>query len=382
MKDNPKEIKKRYERSIKWQLMANTNKDSIHQDVVPFTVAEMEVMTPLAIIEGLKDYLDSEILGYTVPTDKYYSAINRWTTKHYSYSINKEDIFITTGVINAIRIAINTMTNLNDGIVLLTPSYNSFFDVIKNTHRNCVKVPLDYHEGYYSINKDLLEESFKDERNTMFILCSPHNPVGRVWTHEELQLIYDLANRHGVKVISDEIHADIIMPGSTFISYALIDPKAIICLSITKTFNLAGLKISNTIIKDPVIRKSWVDYTNMYGGGGANALAMRALEIAYTTCDEWYDDTLKLINDNFTLIKESLKNTRYIISPLQATYLLWINASHIPSIYTQLIKKNQIVAPGSWYGANSNYLRINIACPQIYIQNLIEVLLEIENDTQ
>lgn len=381
MKDNPNTNNKRLERSAKWQLMASTNKDAIENDVVPFTVAEMELITPPAIVNGLKEYLDSEILGYTVPTDKYYEAVNRWTSKHYSYSVNKEDIFITTGVINAIRIAINTMTNINDGIVLLTPSYNSFFDVIKNTSRSCVKVPLDYHEGYYSINKNLLEESFKDESNKMFILCSPHNPVGRVWTHEELQLIHDLAKTHGVIVISDEIHADLIMPGNKFTSYALIDPTAIICLSITKTFNLAGLKISNTIIKDPMIRKSWDEYTSMYGGGGANALAMRALEIAYTECDEWYDTTLELINDNFKLIKESLKDTHYIISPLQATYLLWINASHTKDIYSLLIKNNQIVAPGSWYGSNASYLRINIACPQIYIQKLIEVLLEIENDT-
>ncbi len=351
-------------------------------DVVPFTVAEMELETPHEIKEGLKDYLDKEILGYTVPSIHYYESLSRWTKTHYNYDVEKEDVFITSGVVNAIKIAINTMTQMNDGIVILTPAYNAFFDVIKSTKRSCVSVPLINDNGYYTIDFESLEDALSKSENTMFILCSPHNPIGRVWNKNELETIHRLSKKHNVTVISDEIHADIILPGNSFVSYAHINPQAVICTSITKTFNLAGLKISNIIIKDKVVMEKWQEYASMYGGQGANALGMMALELAYSKCEPWLRNTIELLSDNYNHLCSLLKDSDYCISPLEGTYLLWIDCSKVKGAYHRLKDYHQHTSPGKWYGTSSDYIRVNLACETKYISQLGDIMIEIAKDTK
>lgn len=372
---SPNSFNPRFERSSKWQLMLQ-NDDSVKNfDVVPYTVAEMEIATAPVIVEALKTYLDQEILGYTVPSTHYYSALNRWFETYYNYTVNPDSIVITPGVIASIRIALHTMTAIDEGIVLLTPAYNTFFDVISKTNRRRVSVPLVNNNGFYSINYELLEEAFFNPNNTLFILCSPHNPIGRVWTQAELQKIHELAMKHDVIVISDEIHCDLIMPGSHFISYHHIDPNAIILTSVTKSFNLAGLKISNALVPDPKLKKEWENYISMYTGTNINALALRAVEVAYTQADTWLHDVIQQIHSNYTYLVDKLQNTHFTISPLEATYLLWIENKDIENLCHALKEKHIHVGAGLWYGATPHHIRINLACSRKYIEILAEALL-------
>lgn len=370
-------VEKRYLRSSKWQLMKTVDSSIESYDRIPYTVAEMEWPTDPTIIEGLKQYLDTEILGYTNPSNIYYESIQNWTQKHYGYTVSKENIVITPGVISSIRIALHTMTSPQDNIVLLTPSYNSFFEVIKNSKRNVLRVPLINSNGHYSIDFMALEEAFSQENTSMFVLCSPHNPIGRIWSKDELIKIYDIAKKHKVIVLSDEIHCDLIMPGYEFVSYRHIDKNAIVLTSITKTFNLAGLKISNAFIPDASIKDKWESYLKEYGGGNINAIGMRALELAYSSSNDWLRNSINTINDNYLYIQEKLKDSEYIVSPLQATYLLWIDGTKKPGTYKQLRDKHFHVGCGMTYGSSEDCLRVNIAVPKKYIIDLVDALLSI-----
>lgn len=364
----------RYEYSSKWKLLKNFDASAPNHDTVPFTVAEMEWKTPPCIVEGLKKYLDSAVLGYTEPCPRYYEALNSWFGNYYNFQISPEEIFITPGVISALRTSIYAFSKEDDGIVLLTPSYNTFFKTINQTKRKIVAVELANNQGQYTIDFSKLEEAFSDPTNTLFILCSPHNPIGRVWTKDELLSISQLAHKHNVLVLADEIHADLIMPGETFTSYVTIDPMSPAFFSVTKTFNLAGLKVSHMVVKNSDMREKLSKVFEAYGSNGANALGINAVGIAYTLGRPWLEEAISKIYDNYNLIKTSL-DKRYIVSKLEGTYLLWIDCRAVEGLYSKLADYHIHVGDGEWYGENGRgFIRVNIACPQPYIQHLIDTL--------
>lgn len=366
---------KRYNRSFKWKMLETFDPKAPHEDTLPFTVAEMEWKTPQPIIDGLKEYLDHEILGYTDVSPTYYDHLNNWLSTYYKFTIKPEDIIITPGVITAIRIAIHTLTQENDGVVLLSPSYNTFLPTIANAGRRVVEVDLLSNSCIYTIDFTALESAFSDPKNTMFILCSPHNPVGRVWTYEELIAIRELASKYNIHVVADEIHADLVMPSYQFVSYGVIDPQAILCTSISKTFNLAGLKVSNIIIKNGEIKQSFQRMADCIGGIGANALALHAVELAYTKCRPWLEEAIERINKNYLWVLNNLNSDVYTVSPLQGTYLLWIDTRNVSNIYEFLREHHIQVGDGKNYGeAGTGFIRVNIACPLKYVRYLTNAL--------
>lgn len=295
---------KRFGRSFKWDAMLEVDEAVKDEDIVPFTVAEMEWQTAPAITKQLQDYLENDILGYTGPSKEYYELVVDWIQSRYHFEVTQEDIVIVPGVITAIKSLLEVMTQEKDGIILLTPSYQSFFKAIDQTKRTCEEVALINNDGLYTIDFKALETAFAKDSTKMMILCHPHNPIGRIWTQDEMKAIYELSQKYHKPVISDEIHADLIMPGHQFISYGAIDPKAVICTSISKTFNLAGMKLSNIIIRDEACRERFIEHSERYSNIGANALALQALEYAYRDGSPWLESTIQQIQKNADTIKE------------------------------------------------------------------------------
>ncbi|QIK56757.1 aminotransferase class I/II-fold pyridoxal phosphate-dependent enzyme [Erysipelothrix sp. HDW6A] len=373
---------KRFGRSFKWDAMLDVDSNIAEEDIVPFTVAEMEWQTAPQITKQLQDYLENGILGYTGPSKEYYELVVDWIQNRYHFNITKEDIVIVPGVITAIKSLLEVMTQEKDGVILLTPSYQTFYRALEQTHRECVPVSLINNEGYYTIDFDALEQAFARDTTKMMILCHPHNPIGRIWTQEELQKIYELSKKYDKPVVSDEIHADLIMPGFDFVSYGAIDPKASICTSISKTFNLAGMKLSNIIIRDEACRNRFIEHSERYNNIGANALALQALEYAYRDSVDWLNETILEIEKNANTIISRLKDTKVVISPLEATYLLWLDFRAYPEILKCIKEDGHICGNnGSIFGDNGEgFLRLNIAVPHFYVEKLCDKILNIINE--
>lgn len=376
---------KRFGRSYKWDAMLEAFPETEAMDIMPFTVAEMEWQTDPIITHTLQTYLAEDILGYTKASKTYTKAVCQWMHNHYHLDIHCDDIITTPGVITAIKMALEVMTTEGDGVILLTPVYHSFFKMLEAVHRVPATSDLINQNGIYSIDFEDLEAKFKDPANTVMIMCHPHNPIGRVWTRDELERIHALSLQYNVPVISDEIHADLTLSGHQHVSYGTLDPQAIICTSVSKTFNLAGLKISNIIIKDERLRHQFVNHGERYGTIGANALAIQAAEVAYRKGQPWLDQALQEIEANAAIVTERFAATDIIVSPLEATYLIWMDFQEVikkdPALLQRLESEAYFFASdGEAFGANgAGFLRMNLAGPQRYIVEACDRVLEIVN---
>lgn len=376
---------KRFGRSYKWDAMLEAFPETEAMDIMPFTVAEMEWQTDPIITQTLQTYLAEDILGYTKASETYTKAVCQWMHKHYHLDIQCDDIITTPGVITAIKMALEVMTTEGDGVILLTPVYHSFFKMLEAVHRIPATSDLINHNGIYSIDFEDLEAKFKDPANTVMIMCHPHNPIGRVWTRNELERIHALSLQYNVPVISDEIHADLTLSGHQHVSYGTLDPLAIICTSVSKTFNLAGLKISNIIIKDERLRHQFVNHGERYGTIGANALAIQAAEVAYRKGQPWLDQALQEIEANAAIVSDRFAATDIIVSPLEATYLIWMDFREVikkdPTLLQRLESEAYFFASdGEAFGANgAGFLRMNLAGPQRYIVEACDRVLDIVN---
>src|SRR5665647_81554 len=250
-------IDRRSTGSGKWDQMIRCNPD-VSRGVVPFSVADMELKNPPEITEGLKKYIDSTILGYTQPTDSYLNAVCDWMKRRHGWVVKRDWIIGSPGVVNALFLAVKAFTNQGDGIIIQTPVYYPFYAAIERNQRALVKNPLIYTGSNYFIDYDDLERKAHDPKNKVLLFCSPHNPVGRVWTPEELTRVGEICLRNNVLIISDEIHFDLIMPGHKHTVFANVSEdlanNTIVCTSPSKTFNLAGMQTSNIIIPNEIIR--------------------------------------------------------------------------------------------------------------------------------
>lgn len=370
-------------RSHKWQKMFAFK--AVDEDVIPFTVAEMEWETAPEIREGLKSYIDRQILGYTFANDAYMDAVISWHRRHHKITLLPEHIVPTPGVMSALSKLILLLSEKQQGIILLTPSYQSFYSIITLTERTIVSVPLINTQGIYTLDKEALEKAFKDPNNAFMILSNPHNPVGRSWTDAELREIAALSKQYGKPVISDEIHADLTLPGYTHNSYHHYDDQAIICTAASKAFNLAGLKASNIFIFDNALRVRFKNYAAKTGSDGVNALGLYATQLAYTQAEPWLNAAILEIYRNEQTMRNLLKDTEIIISPLEATYLLWLDlrvyAAKCDDLMDLLRQEgNLFFNDGKISGeGGQGFIRMNLAGPHHYIAKAGKRLLEIIN---
>ena len=365
--------------SSKWGTMVQSN-PSLPTDVVPLSVADMEFEVAPEIINGIKKRLtDNAILGYERPTDDYYTAIINWMAKIHNWQIQKDWIIPTGSVVPALVTAIQAFTNFEDKILIMTPVYYPFYDVINYTHRQVVDTPLTFDGENYQINFADFEKKAADSNVKMLILCSPHNPVGRVWKKAELEKIAKICLANDVLVVSDEIHADLLMPGYTHIPYATISEEAannsVICTAPSKTFNLAGMKAANTIIKNSYLRRLFNDQQNRRGDGGmpVNILGQLSVQLAYSKGETWYHEMLTVIDDNRQYIEKYIKENipEIKVLPLQGTYLQWWDCSGLG--FQNEVELGNFMKEKALLFLDDGYLfgdiskqfeRINIACPR------------------
>ena len=360
--------------SAKWEQMKGWN-PNVSEDIVPFSVADMEIKNPPEIVEGLKKYIDSTVLGYTMPTESYLDAVCGWMKKRHNWEINPEWIVGASGVVGAFYSAIKAFSNPGEGIIIMTPVYYPFYFAIERNHRKLVKNPLINNGSTYVIDYEDLEKKAKDPNNKILLFCSPHNPTGRVWSKEELEKIGEICLKNNVLIISDEIHFDLIMPGYKHTVFASISEELsnnmIVCTAPSKTFNLAGMQTSNIIIPNKKLRDGYGKQVQSDGFFTLNILGFKACEIAYRECEAWLEELIQLIYHNHLELKKYIEENipEIKVFPLEGTYLQWMDFNGLGLDKDELEKLLHEEAfvffdEGYVFGEEGNaYERMNIACP-------------------
>ncbi len=366
--------------SMKWDFLAQFFGS---EDLLPLWVADMDFKVCPHIIDALIKRAQHGIYGYSMFMPSYYDSVIKWYKKKYHWDIKKEWIVFTPGVVPAINLAIRAFTNPGDKIIVQPPVYYPFYSAIEENGRLILTNPLIFKNGHYEMDYKDLEKKVMDPKARMLILCSPHNPVGRVWKKEELEQLGEIAVDNGILVISDEIWSDIRYSKIDFTNFASISEKfannSITCTSPSKTFNLAGLQISNIIIPNKKLRQIFQNYVNATGFTKPNFFAVIAAQIAYDECEEWLDELLKYIEGNKNFLKKFLKENMpdvELVEP-EGTYLAWLDFRKIetdPKKLERLLREKAKVAfdEGYIFGpGGEGFERINLACPRSILKKAL-----------
>lgn len=369
--------------ALKWEGL---KKEEIEQGIIPYSVADMEFKTPPEIVEGLKKHLDSDILGYTGPTEEYFQAVCSFMKKHHGIEVSKEQILTTPGVVVALYYAVEAFTEREDEVVILTPVYYPFSMVIEQQKRTIVGSELRYSKGKYEIDFEDLEKKLSSSKAKLMIFCSPHNPVGRVWTKEEVNRVVELCHTHHVFLISDEIHMDLMMPSHKHYSASLVEEykaNLMLCTSCSKTFNLAGMQVSNIMVFDEERRQRLNDVLQFHHVGTLNNLAYEACILAYTKSEKWLEALLVKLNENRLLVKNYIEKNLPMIQvvELEGTYLQWLDLRKLnlskEELEKRMIAHSLYFDEGYVFGKGGiGFERINLACPTPKIQEMLERLKE------
>lgn len=371
--------------SVKWNEMKKAN-PAVGKGIVPLSVADMEFKTAPEIVQGLKAYLDSMNVGYTQATDSYYEAVSMWMARRHGWKIEKEWIVTTPGIVFALGLSVQTFTQPGDGVIIMTPVYYPFYMVVEQSGRKLQKNALINNDGYYEIDFDDLERKARDENTKMLILCSPHNPVGRVWTKEELLRVGEICEQNGVLAVVDEIHNDLIMPGFTHTVFPNVREgfadNAVICTAPSKTFNLAGMQVSNIVIKNKELRRKFARAKYGCGMIELNALGYQACEIAYRSCEGWLEELLSVLDENRRFVEDLIAQRlpKIKVSRLEGTYLMWldlreygIDHRELERIMTQ--EAQLFFDEGYIFGEDGKgFERVNIACPKAVLEQAMQRL--------
>ena len=379
--------------SYKWEQMYEVLPE-LEDDIVPFSVADMELKIAPEITEGLKKYIDEAVLGYSGTYPKYYEAVIGWMERKHGFKVEKDWVLCTPGVVSAIYVAIKAFAKENEGVITFTPVYYPFYSAITSNKRKLVDCGLvesknENGEAKYSIDFEKFEEFAKDKNNKILLLCSPHNPLGIVWSREDLEKIGKIAVENDLTVISDEIHFDIVMSGYKHTVFQTLSEElaeiTITCTAPTKSFNLAGAGISNIIIKNEKLRKKFKAEMEKMSMHVFSTLSYKACELAYTESEEWLDEFLLLIDKNQKLVNKFFEE-RFVDlkAPLiQGTYLQWLDFRALGLKNKELAefmnKKARIFfSEGYTFGkAGGGFERVNLAVPTKYLEKMLERLYEV-----
>lgn len=348
-------------------------------DILPMWVADMDFRTAPAIVNALRKRVEYGIFGYAKLPTAYYDAVSGWSERRHHWHVRRESILATTGVVPALSAILRALTVPGDKVLVQTPVYNCFFSSIRNLQCAAVDNPLAYRGGTYAIDFDDLEQKASDPGVKLMMLCNPHNPAGRVWRRGELEKVARICLRHGVFVVSDEIHCDLTMPGFTHIPFASLSEDAArrsaTCISPSKAFNLAGIQVANIVADDETVRRQIDKSLNIHEVCDVNAFAADALIAAYTEGESWLDELRSYLLDNYETLVAFFRRflPSYTVLPLEGTYLAWIDCS--PSgesgdaVARKLLEHGLMVNPGSMYGETGrDFIRINLACPKSVLQ--------------
>lgn len=381
---------------VKWDEISNP-------EVLPLWVADMDFATAPCIQEAIVRRAAHPCFGYTLVPESYYGAIINWFATRHQWNISKEQILYTIGVIPAIGAILKGLCQTGDNIVMLTPVYNHFYSLVREAGCQAIEVelksPCEGQQLNFSIDFEKLEEALAQDKSTILLFCNPHNPAGRIWSEEEIKRVLGLCSKHGITVISDEIHNEITRPGLLYTPLAPIAEEFnqtsetpavpyIICSSPSKSFNIAGLQNAFIVCPDKELRRRIDRAINLNEVCDVNPFGVAAVTAAYTEGGEWLDEMRSYVFSNYNFACHFLQEElpQFTVADLQGTYLMWVNVEDtlsklgitVKQFCQRLIIDNKVwFCPGSMYGkGGENYIRINLACPRATLQEALKRLVE------
>lgn len=367
--------------AIKYDLAEARNKP---KDAISLWVADMDFPTAPCVQKAIAEKAAHGIFGYSRPDSRYYAALKKWFKERHNYNIQDEWVVNTPGVCFALATAIRAFTKEGESVLVQKPVYYPFFNMIKNLSRKVVNSPLELKNGHYEINFQDFEDKIVSEKVKMFILCSPHNPGGRVWKKEELLRISEICLEHNVLVVSDEIHSDITFEGHTHTVYGTLSPAAaensIICTAPSKSFNLAGLQFSNIIIPCAKLRVDFLRELDRTGYDEPSLMGIVAATAAYSEGAEWFDEAKSYIWKNIQFAKKYIEENCPKIKVIvpEGTYLLWLDFSGLgltdKEINGRILNNAKVwLDSGSMFGTEGEkFQRINCATPRAILKEALE----------
>lgn len=368
---------RRHSGSYKWDSAES-------EDIIPLWVADMDFRTAPVVLKALKKRVDHGIFGYTLVGEDYYTALTGWFMSRHGYEIDRRNVIYTSGVVPAISAIIKALTKPGDGVIVQTPVYNCFFSSIRNNDCQIEEAPLksiELEDGLFTYEMDFesLEEAARKENVKLMLLCNPHNPAGRAWRKDELEKVKEICGKHGVMVVSDEIHCELTMPGYNYQPYGVVDPNSIVCVSPSKAFNTAGLQIANIVCPNQEVRALVDKAININEVCDVNPFGPVALIASYSKAGfEWLQALREYLSENYRMLLEMFRENlpECPVTRLEATYLPWIDVRklHINSteIEEEMLKEAKVwINSGDMYGLGG-YIRINIACPRERLREGLE----------
>ncbi|MFR5876582.1 MAG: PatB family C-S lyase [Eubacterium sp.] len=364
--------------SMKWNGHKNSSVEN-----VPLSVADMEFPTAPPIVDAIKNLADTTILGYTQPTDVYYDAVSSWMKRRHNFDVKKEWIINTPGVVDALAVLIDAVTKPGDGVIVITPVYYPFDMAVIAKGRKIIYTTLINNNGHYEIDYTDLETKAKTKSTKALLFCNPHNPVGRVWTKEELKKVCDICCDNNVFIIDDEIHHDLIMSGYEHTVMANANSRVIeniaVCTAPSKTFNIAGLQGSNIIIPNAKTRTKAIACSMLNMHTSLNIFAYTACTAAYNECEEWLEELLTVIEGNAKYVEEFMVENFPEIKtiPLEGTYLQWLDMRDLGMTHIEQKKMLEnagiYLDNGEVFGESGRgYQRINLACARETLEKTMQ----------
>ena len=372
-------VNRRNTHSLKWD---------VKEQELPMWVADMDFQTAPEIQEAIRERAAHGVFGYSIVPEEWYQAYMGWWERRHHFSMEKEWLVFCTGVVPAISSMVRKLTTAGENVLVQTPVYNMFFNSIVNNGRNIAENPLRYDRNTYQMDFEDLERKLSDPQTTLMILCNPHNPVGRIWSREELEQVGELCRKYHVTVISDEIHCDLTSPGQEYIPFASVSENcknnSITCMAPTKAFNLAGLQTAAVAVPNPNLRHKVWRGLNTDEVAEPNSFAVEAAVAAFTKGEAWLDDLREYIQENKNFAEDFLKKEVPQIKQVssQAAYLLWMDCRDMHGCageFTQYLREHTglYLSEGKQYGENgSSFIRMNIACSRSQLEDGLKRLAE------
>ncbi|MBQ9913972.1 MAG: pyridoxal phosphate-dependent aminotransferase [Clostridia bacterium] len=383
MRNFDKVIDRRNTNSLKHDFAVE---NGLPADVLPMWVADMDFKAPECVLEALQNSVNHGIFGYSNLKEDYYEAVAGWFTRHFGWTPEREWLVQTPGVVYALAMAVRAFTKKGESVIIQPPVYYPFYNVIRNNQRKIIESPLVYLDGKYTIDFADFEKKIIDNEVKLFILCSPHNPICRVWTEEELQKLGAICKKHGVIIVADEIHCDFTYEGHPHrIFYKAVPEmadRAIICTAPSKTFNIAGLQCSNIWIKSEELRQRYNEELAASGYTVPNNLGVVGCKAAYAGGDDWYEECWSYIKANLAyvrdFVRENLPDIR-LVEP-EGTYFAWLDCSglglSVKELNDLIINKAGLwLDAGDIFGAIAEqFQRVVLACPRETVVKAMESL--------
>lgn len=372
-------VERRGSYSMKWDDLEEWFNS---KEVLPMWVADMDFKCPSEVIKAVKQRVEHGVFGYPGNIGNYYESVINWFGNRQGWDVQTEWICTTEGVVTAINMLIQALSEEGDKVLIQTPVYPPFYKAVDNNNRILVENKLVYTAGRYEIDFESLDKDLEGVK--IFLMCSPHNPVGRVWTKDELNKIVELTKKHDVLIISDEIHGDLVFNGVDFISMGQINDienRVAICTAPSKTFNIAGLQVSNIIVKNVELRNRYKDIQEKCGiQTKPNVLGLVATMAAYNHGEQWLNEVMDYVEGNFKYLDEFLQANIPSIKLVksEATYLAWLDCTELGIAGEELsdffIKNCKVgVVPGYSFGTDGkNFIRLNIGCSRVILEEALK----------